>query len=106
LVLCSYNTPQNSCQIKSIKSIYGFYLLFRVLILTNQYGRPEKSGQPALWSVNKTTLCALKATPAREKHEAHSETAETVKACCGMQRFMLNGLGKNGAEREGEREKG
>ena len=75
-------------------------------MLTEQYGCPEKGGnQPCGVSI-KTSPCALKATPAKKRHEPHSETGATVKACCGIQRFMLDGLGKMGAEPEGKRKTG
>jgi hypothetical protein len=53
-----------------MKSIYAFYVLFRLVILSDQYGCPEKSGQPALWSVNKNDTVCIKNHTRREKTQS------------------------------------
>jgi hypothetical protein len=79
-------------KLKASKAFMLFIFLFKYLSLLNNMGAQQKVGnQPCGVSI-KTSPCALKPTPAKKKHEVHSETGATVKARCDMPPFVFTDI--------------
>jgi hypothetical protein len=79
-------------KLKASKAFTLFIFFFQYLSLLTNMGCPEKSGQPALWSVNKNdTVCNKNHTRKEKAQKADSETRETIPLCIDMQRWIPTG---------------